>query len=254
MNARGPAQSNQSLARGLACLQALVSAGGPVGSRALARELGLEHTRVSRLLGTLAMLGLAERTPAGRYLPGPGIHVLAAQSLQGSRLLAIALPHLRRLLRPGTSAALGVLWRKHVCYLFHGRSGLALEDGIGTTRPFPALQSSIGRALLAQQDQARVRALLAADPDPLPAAQLRDALRELAAVRAAGYAEVRSAPDHSTLGVIVGDPAVAGIALAGRITATDVPALRDALLMAAREITTALAQVRAGASRAEGAD
>ena len=57
-----------------------------------------------------------------RYAPGPGLHVLAAMSLRGSRLLTRALPHLRDLMaaEPECRIALGVLWRSHVCYLFFG--------------------------------------------------------------------------------------------------------------------------------------
>jgi len=55
-----PAQPNLSLINGLTCLQELIASPSLVGSRELARRLGLEPTRVNRLLGTLAQLGLAE--------------------------------------------------------------------------------------------------------------------------------------------------------------------------------------------------
>ena len=45
----------------LACLQAVVTSNRPLGSREVARLLGLEHTRVNRLLGTLC-LGLFAST------------------------------------------------------------------------------------------------------------------------------------------------------------------------------------------------
>src|SRR5450432_664771 len=109
-----PAQPNQSLANGIACLQALTAAEDAIGSRELARRLGLEPTLANRLLGTLAELGLAERTPERKYRPGPGIHVLAAQSLRGSGLLQAALPVIRGLLDEGLAVALGVLWRSDV--------------------------------------------------------------------------------------------------------------------------------------------
>jgi len=87
-----PAQPNQSLIDGLACLQQLASEREPVGGRELARDLGLEPTRVHRLLRTLAHLGLAQQDAQRRYRPGPGIHVLAAQAMFGSGLLRRALP------------------------------------------------------------------------------------------------------------------------------------------------------------------
>ena len=51
------AQPNQSLGHGLEVLHALCGADGPIGSRELSRLLGMEHTRVNRLLGTMATLG-----------------------------------------------------------------------------------------------------------------------------------------------------------------------------------------------------
>src|SRR5258706_11898625 len=111
-----PAQPNQSLIDGLTVLQALAVSTEPVGGRALARELGLEATRVNRLLKTLAYLGMARQTPKRKYLPGPAMHVLSAQSLFGSGLIRRALPVLENLQQSGHVVALGVLWRGPVCY------------------------------------------------------------------------------------------------------------------------------------------
>src|SRR3954470_11988766 len=82
-----PAQPNQSLIDGLSVLQALAVSNEPVGGRALARQLGLEPTRVNRLLKTLAHLGMARQDPDRKYLPGPAMHVLSALSLFGSGLI-----------------------------------------------------------------------------------------------------------------------------------------------------------------------
>src|SRR5262245_29763060 len=101
-----PAQPNQSLIDGLACLQALASSSEAVGNRELARALGLEPTRVNRLLKTLAHLGLAEQDAQRRYRPGPAIHVLAAQSLFGSKLIRRAIGPLEELHRFGLIVAL----------------------------------------------------------------------------------------------------------------------------------------------------
>ena len=145
-----PAQINQSLVNGLACLQELVLAEGPVGVRELGRRLGMDPTRVSRLLGTLGWLGLAVQDESRKYHPGPAVHVLSALSLHGSRLLTGALPVLRELAaETKLTVALGVLWRSHVCYLYHGRAQTPLEQALGARGPFPARQSSIGRVLLA---------------------------------------------------------------------------------------------------------
>ncbi len=103
--------ANRSLARGIDVIHALSVAQGPVGTRELARHLDESPSRVSRLLGTLSELGIAAQTGERKYIPGPGIHVLAAVLMRGSRLLSAALPELSALLAAGYGAALGVAWR-----------------------------------------------------------------------------------------------------------------------------------------------
>src|SRR5690348_18426155 len=78
-------QPNQSLIDGIATLQALATSSEPAGCRELARRLGIDATKVNRLLKTLAYLGIARQTADRKYAPGPGMHVLAAQSLFASR-------------------------------------------------------------------------------------------------------------------------------------------------------------------------
>ena len=240
LDEKGPAQSNLSLANGLACLQAIVSAGRPLGSREVSRLLGLEHTRVNRLLGTLAALGLASKTPERKYQPGHGIHVLAAQSLRGSGLLAAALPHLRPLLDNYLALALGVLWRKNVCYLIHCHPGRPLEEGIGTLAPYPAVKSSIGTVLLAGMSDRAIRATLCAPPDPVSQSECRCIFRQIAGVRRDGFSLIRHFDTEATLAVPVGSPAMAGLAFAGNISQAMVPGLREKLGHAAKKITAAL--------------
>jgi DNA-binding IclR family transcriptional regulator len=209
------AQPNQSLGHGLEVLHALCGAEGPIGSRELSRRLGMEHTRVNRLLGTMATLGLAERTADRRYLPGPAVHVLAASSLRSSGLLQAALPVIRGLHADGHACALGVLWRDQVCYLYHGQPGHPLERGLAGHKLFPARWSSIGTVLLAQHDP------------------------ELAEVKERGWAWVVPPTGGGSLAAPVGAPVVASLAL--------IPADKNShahlvprLLDAVAEITAAL--------------
>lgn len=227
---RVTAQPNQSLGRGLEVLHALCGAEGPIGSRELSRRLGMEHTRVNRLLGTMAALGLAERTADRRYRPGPAVHVLAASSLRSSGLLQAALPVIRELHAEGFGAALGVLWRDQVCYLYHGRPNQPLERGLAGHQLFPAAWSSIGTVLCAQTDPA------------------------LATVKEQGWAwvvpprnpELPSSPPGGSMAAPVGTPVVAALAIipadksnpaqyaprllqaAAAITAASIPAPRSA--------------------------
>ncbi len=179
-----PAQPNLSLQCGIDCLLELASTSDPVGSREMARRLGEEHTRVNRLLGTLAHLGLAEKTPDRKYAPGPGVHLLAAMSLRGSKLLRAALPPIRHLMeRTGERIALGVRWRDHVCYLFHGGPDEPIEAAVAPENLFPAKQSSIGMVLLGEFTGDRY------------------------AISPTG-----------SLAVPVGDPPIAGLAVSGKVS------------------------------------
>lgn len=235
MSAALPAQPNQSLMHGLNCLEALVAAGRPMGCRELAREMGLESTRVNRLLGTLAHLGLAARTEQRKYMVGSGVHVLAAMALWGSGLLQAALPQIRQLHAEwNLPVALGVLWGRQVCYLYHGRPGVPLEQGVGGHLLYPAERSSIGCVLMAQEAPRAVRQRFAAGPPPeggWPA--LEQALDE---VRSQGWCR---APGGS-MAVAVGTPAVAGLSYAGAYRAETIPALVETLLRAAGAIVEAL--------------
>jgi DNA-binding IclR family transcriptional regulator len=211
------AQPNQSLGHGLEVLHALCGAEGPIGSRELSRRLGMEHTRVNRLLGTMATLGLAERTADRRYRPGPAVHVLAASGLRSSGLLQAALPTIRTLHAEGFPAALGVLWRDQVCYLYHGKPNQPLERGLAGHQLFPAAWSSIGTILQAQNDPA------------------------LANLKDQGWAWVvpENAPSGGSMAAPVGAPVVAALAIMP--TDKSNPAQYSArLLAAAAEVTEAL--------------
>ena len=85
------AQPNKSLIDGITTLQALATSPDPVGCRELARRLDIDPIKVNRLLKTLAYLGIARQTADRKYTAGPGMHVLAAQSLFASGLIRRAL-------------------------------------------------------------------------------------------------------------------------------------------------------------------
>lgn len=228
---------------GLACLQALATSAQPIGTRDLARRLQLEPTRVNRLLRTLASMGLAEQDEHRKYRPGPGIHVLAAQSLHGSGLIDLALRHLRALHEHGHSVALGVLWRDQVSYLYHvGPEDPAAHMVQGL--PFPATSSGIGVVLLAHESEDHVRELyaptapthfqLTSEPPELDGDD--GLLTLLKRTREQGYALVDTDPGRRTLAVPVGDPPYAAVGLSGTFDDNEVPALRAALFEVAEKI------------------
>lgn len=230
----GPAQANQSVINAFAVLQTVMAASGPIGSREVSRQVGLEHTRVNRSLRTLAYLGLVAQSENSKYIPGASVHVLAAQSLLNSGLLPVTLPHLEKLREPGFTVSLGLLWHDRICFLVHTRPWQKLDEGIGSHALHPARSSSLGMALLAAGEEARLPAEIAGD----------DALRrELAIVRRRGSAVVKFPNGQISVAVCIGSPAVGAIgASKENLTETEIEKLSRTLRVAADKITTELAE------------
>lgn len=235
-----PSQPNQALIDGLAVLQALAVSERPTGSREMGRMLGIEATRVNRLLRTLAHLGMAYQTPDRKYLPGPAMHVLSAQSLFGSGLVRNALRPLANLERHGLIVAMGVLWRDQVCYLYHWSPGMSQTDALGRVGLYPASRSGIGLALLADQEEGALRSLYG-DSVPPGFDSVDALLADLRQIRSYGWACVVNgdAPGVTSLGVAIGKPAYAALAFSGQIAAECAENYVAPLAEAAREIGSA---------------
>ncbi|WP_437889356.1 IclR family transcriptional regulator domain-containing protein [Phytobacter sp. V91] len=144
-------QPNQSLIDGIRCLQYLVSSGRAIGCRELARLMGINTTRVNRLLMTMASIGLTMQDEQRRYLPGPGIHALAAQAIRGSALFSQALPLLENFAPKDIVVAMGVLWEDQVIYIYHSEPGTQVTQALAGFHMLPAWQSVIGMSLLAAE-------------------------------------------------------------------------------------------------------
>ncbi|MEJ0087210.1 MAG: helix-turn-helix domain-containing protein [Pseudomonadota bacterium] len=229
------AQPNQSLIDGIATLQALATSEAPVGGRELARRLGFDPTRVNRLLKTLASLGIARQTADRKYTAGPGMHVLAAQSLFASGLIRRALPALESLRRFNHTVAMGVLWRDNVSYLYHAPPGFSSSEALGRIGLYPATRGGIGLALLAELDDDEVTDIYSGQEIPnFPAGieSLRDTLAE---IRAQGYVRILVKPevDQHTVAVTVGEPIHAAIGMSGWIPPETTEAVVEALRAAA---------------------
>lgn len=238
MKAKLNAQPNKSLIDGIATLQALATSPEPVGGRELARRLDIDPVKVNRLLKTLAYLGIARQTANRKYTAGPGMHVLAAQSLFASGLIRHALPVLENLRRFGHTVALGVLWQDNVSYLFHAPPGIEASRGLGRIGLLPATTSGIGIVLLSEYDDDDVRELYKDRELPMFPEGIEQLLAKLAEVRRLGYARVHvaDARDHHVVAVSTGDPAHAGVAMSGWIPEAATATLVDALRAAAVEI------------------
>jgi len=202
-----PAQKVNGLIDGIEVLQALAMAGKATSGKAIADKLGLNSVRVNRLLKTLDHLGLAHRDSSRRYSIGSAMHVLAAQSMAASGLLARALPQLQKLSKLGRVVALGVLWKDQVCYLYHNNDPDDFNAGLSKVKLYPALESSIGVALLAELDEMQLQLTLG----ERYTLKVKKMLKKFSQ---SGFAALKHS-DHTSLAIPIGKPAYAALAISG---------------------------------------
>jgi DNA-binding IclR family transcriptional regulator len=161
------------------------------------------------------------------------MHVLSVQALYGSGLLRTAVPVLESLRSLKLDVAMGVLWRRQVCYLYFASANTPTSEAIGGRGLFAAEHSGIGLPLLAAMPDAEVRSLYEDEPSTLKAL-----LPLIRAARSHGYAYLTKS-EHRTsdvVGVAVGESPFAAISLFGKIAPTRVPALVERLRDAADRI------------------
>lgn len=228
-----PAQPNQSLIDGLACLHTVIAAGAAVGSREVGRRCRLERTRANRLLGTWRHLGLLDQTPSAKYVPGPGVHVLAGMGLRASGLLQAALPALQRWWQEGWATSLVVRWQDRACFLVHSRPGQDFAEGIGSHATAPAWRSSAGLVLLAEADDADLETWACAEGWQTQG-DGRTFAEVITEVRGRGHATRTYPGDVRSIGIAVpGTRAAIAVSRAG---------------LTARALTAAVTDVRADAA------
>lgn len=233
------AQPNASLVTGLACLQSVMTAGEAIGSREIARRLGIVHTRCNRLLGTLASIGLVEQDENRKYRIGPALHIMSAHSLHASRLVPAALPELSPWHQEGFTVALGVVWQDQVCFLVHARPGQPLSESIGRHELAPAELSSLGLELISHH------ATTGSDADGIDHSNLATdepaRAEAIARTRRDGYALRRYANGEISLAVSLGDPPLAAVGISHRhLSEAAIPELASRLAATAGRIVAAL--------------
>ena len=217
-----PYQPNESLIAGLACLQAVASAGKPIGVRETARLLNLEPTRTHRLLKTLAHLGVAAQTADNKYFPGPGMHVLAAQSIFASGLIRKSLPRIETLQKYGLLVAHGVLWKDQVSYFYHAEPGMTVDQALGRVGLYPATCSSIGMILLSGNTDKGIRQLYKGRDIPGYRNGIEGLLEDICEIRKNGFAKIKTGKNVTSMAVTVGNPPHSAIALSGKINSSEV--------------------------------
>jgi len=235
-----PAQPVKGLQDGIMVLQQLANMREPVSGLELSRELGIEKTRVNRILKTLTSLGIAYRTASRKYASGPGMHVLAAQSLSASGLFRASIKHLEELDKLGHTIALGVLWRDKVSYLFHHSPGTSFQEGIGKISLFNATNSSLGMTLLSEKSDEDIFAIFKDKKDLGKYAGTKELLNKICEIRRDGYAALEN-NEGFTIAVTIGTPAYAAIGISGKIKPEEIIKYVDILKEKAEAIENEIA-------------
>ncbi len=236
MMRKPPAQPVNGLIDGLMLLQELATREEPVSCTELAKELGMETTRMNRLLKTLDYLGMADRTADRRYQAGPGIHLVAAQAIGQSKLLQAAARSMDSISCPGCTKALGVLWRDKVSYFFHKAPDVSFVDAIGRHAAYPASRSSIGMALLSELEPFEIDALYEGRAVPGFASR-REFDAELETTRARGYGRLAGPePSHLSIAFRIAGPTQAAAAVSGIMDARAEKMITEALASAVKDI------------------
>ncbi len=235
-----PAQPNKGLIDGVAVLQELASQGRPVSCIELSERLGIEKTKVNRVLKTLAFLGLVKAGRGRKYVPGEGMHVLAAQSLYGSGLLRASIKPLSSLNILGYTVAFGVLWRDRVSYLYHHSPFEETIEGLGKHASYPLGKSSPGMALAASKSDEELEEFFSGKAIAGFNGTFDAFMKLIYKIRRQGFADLQESEQHRTMAVSVGSPAFAAIALAGNIPDNKRQDLANLLKKKAREIEDGL--------------
>jgi DNA-binding IclR family transcriptional regulator len=190
----GPRAMVNALAHGLAILQMFTDEQQVIGVSQIGRQIGVHRSNASRLAATLHAMGfLAQAGEPGQYRLGPQLIRLGQLAGRNNDLAQQALGPLRQLVeKTGETGHIGIL---------DGSDALtiAVVDGWQTVRMHshvnkrsPAYRTSIGKSVLSGLDDAAVRQLfqghrlVAATPNSITS--IAGLLRELALVRARGYA------------------------------------------------------------------
>jgi DNA-binding IclR family transcriptional regulator len=184
-----------------------------VGVAEAGRLLGVARSTAHRLLTTLVAHGFAEQDPDSRvYRAGPALAQAGLATIRRFDVRTHARPYLEAVARAtGETVHLIVLTGGASLFLDSVEGGQSVRTAPRVGASFPAYSTSGGKALLAELDEAALRALypserLAAVTGETIATRAQ-LIEQLAAVRAAGYAlnEGESDPQLSAVSAVVRD-------------------------------------------------
>jgi len=159
----------QSLDRGLVILEAVGRARRPVSLAELAALLGVDRSSAYRLANTLRLRGfLAQQADSKQYVLGSSVWRLANQAPFRDTIVKAARPYIDRLAaQTGETTHLAILEGSVAALIDHQLTGQPVGVSAGSGFSVALHCTSVGKALIADFDQAQLAQLLG--PGPLPA-------------------------------------------------------------------------------------
>jgi IclR family transcriptional regulator, KDG regulon repressor len=238
--------------KGLRILEALAASDQPCGISEVARACGITKSNTHRLLKTLVDCRYVRQDPATRaYFLTLKLWELGTRVHNNLDLRRVAAPHLRALAAATEeSVHLSVLDEGKVMYVDKIDSTQAVRAYVRAGDRAPAYCAATGKVMLAYQPDDVIDAATVEMKafTPLTITTRQKLAADLARIRTRGYSLTRgewrpgvlgiAAPIHSPAG-----PVVAAVGIAGpieRVKKADVTRLVEAVLVAARAISTDL--------------
>lgn len=157
---------SQSLERGLLILSSFGEGRPVLGIADLARAVDLNKSTTHRYVATLAKLGYLQQDPdTKKYSLGPKVVDLGFAAINSMEITRVAAPYLQELSdETGYTVSMAVLEGPDIVYIDRRRSGRASSFAVGLNlhvgSRLPAYCTSMGKVLLAHQQQSDLRALL----------------------------------------------------------------------------------------------
>ncbi len=203
----------EALARGLDVIRAFESGRPTMSLSEVAAAAGLARPTARRILLTLEELGYV-RSADGLFALTPRVLELGMAYIGSSSIWEIARPHMERLVaRTGESSSLAQLDGSDIVYVARVAVPKVVTFAVAIGTRFPALQTSLGKVLLAALTPDELTRTLAEPsrsgvmPRWNPAAQERDCALHEARVRGWALTDEELAPGIRSIAAPVRDSA-----------------------------------------------
>ena len=195
------------LERGLSVLRAFNQSRPEMQLSEVAAATGLNPAVARRCLNTLVRLGYVAQH-GRKFLLRPEVLVFGSAFLASMNIEEIAGPHLQAVRdETGDSSSMAVLSGHDILYLAHVSTNRRIRLGASVGTRFPAYATSLGKVLLAFQDEAAVEHFLATAELPrltensiTDQGALRDLFRQ---IRTQGHASAQDELDYGIVSVAV---------------------------------------------------